>query len=118
MLVCDRCGGNYPEENARNENDLPVPELFIVCPMCRPKYPWSLLKACCDPFSYALGLRDGTIIEFHEAEIMGEWVRIEGVADQHGDCPFDDEVYGYKFPRGLDVRFEDIRWCADAPYGS
>jgi len=90
----------------------------IVCQACSRRVSPSLLKACVDPFSYAPRLADGTAIEFHEADIHGDWVTIKGMSDGHGDSPFDKKVFGHYFPRGLDVRLDAICWCADAPDGS
>lgn len=89
-----------------------------ACPECRLLYPASLIKAACDPFDYALGLNDGTIIRFSEAEFHGKWVTILGQQDGHGDHPFETEIYGFRFHRGLDIRLDTISWCADAPEGS
>lgn len=93
-------------------------------------YPPSLVKACCDPFDYALGLRDGRVIEFYTAFAHGDWVTLVGQEEWHtwtdaegnrksqatGDTP----VAGlpYACPRGVDIRVADIVWCADAPNGS
>jgi hypothetical protein len=87
------------------------------CPDCRKKYPSSLLKAVCDPFYYALGLKDGTIIEFTEANIEGDWVTLLG-QEQMGDHPLEKSLYGYRFYRGIQIRYDQIIWCADAPHGS
>lgn len=88
-----------------------------ACPTCSLELPPSLLKACGDPFAYALGLKSGTVIEFCEARITGRWVKLEGVMTG-GECPFDKLIFGHRFYRGLEVRLEDIAWCADAPDGS
>lgn len=91
-----------------------------ACDECRRKYPPSLIKACCDPFAYALGLRDGTVIRFEQASICGEfasltlhddWMRWHMPDPPHHGLP-------YPCPRGVDVRIADIVWCADAPSGS
>jgi len=108
-LVCERRFG-YPVGT--------LPEDTIICPPCARKIPRSLLKACVDPFSYALGLVDGRFIEFTEADIRGEWVNLKGQADGHGDHPLDKEMWGHRFFRGLEVRLDRIAWCADAPDGS
>lgn len=112
-ITCVICGATLPlTEDARDSMD------SFVCQACFRRVPPSLLKACFDPFDYALGLTNGAVIEFHEAEIHGDWVTITGRSDEHGDCPFDKKVFGHYFPRGLDVRLDAICWCADAPDGS
>src|SRR5712691_10511092 len=80
-----------------------TPEDF---PYGHPSYPPALAKACCDPFEYLLGLRNGMVIHFHAAtEIDGDWVHVE-----LGDCGVD---FGrYPCPRGIDVRVADIVWIA------
>lgn len=79
-------------------------------------YPPSLAKACCDPFDYALQLRDGTILHFTSAYAHGAWVNIQfGGFTDHIPPP---EMGGFSFERGVDVRVSDIVWCADAPNGS
>ncbi len=87
----------------------------IVCDRCSKNVPPSLLKACVDPFDYALGLKDGTIIRFEEAEIHGKWVTVRGTPNGYNEQPCRKEVFGHLFPRGLDLRIDDIYWCADAP---
>jgi len=74
--------------------------------------PDALLKALMDPFSYALGLKDGSVIHFHEAHIAGPgWIRLIS----------DDDKFSFhrcRCERGLEIRLSDIRWIADAPHGS
>lgn len=79
-------------------------------------YPPSLIKACRDPFDYALQLRNGPIIHFFAAYEHGEWVTLvfEPAVDIHAPTP----MGGYPFERGVNVRVADIVWCADAPNGS
>ena len=89
-----------------------------ACPKCAAKIPQSLIKACFDPFFYALGLTSGKVIEFVEADIWGEWVTLRGWSDDHGDNPFEKPFCGYMFHRGIDIRLDSIVWCADAPNGS
>lgn len=110
--VCARCGeplrtsvltiygGDWPD--------------WPVCEFCRRHCPQSLLKACIDPFSYALRLRTGDVIEFESATIHGDFVTLKNDAPEtalSGGLPF-------PCPRGVDVRLDDIVWCADAPHGS
>jgi hypothetical protein len=84
--------------------------------------PHPLSKALCDPFDYALGLRDGTVIRFHYADAFkGGWVRINVGQIYDGGFVNDKEhrtVGDWSFDRGLYVRVSDIVWIADAPQGS
>ena len=64
---------------------------------------------------YALGLRDGSIVEFEGAEAVAEgWVRLTGVKAKAGPLSQQD----FSWDRGLEVAVEDIVWAADAPHGS
>jgi hypothetical protein len=78
-------------------------------------WPPALVKARDDPFDYACGLRTGAVIRFGTCEDLGHgWVRLlpePAPADDGHDLP-------YPCPRGVDVRVDDIVWCADAPEGS
>ena len=89
----------------------------FACEDCSKKYPSSLIKALFDPFDYALGLLDGTIIRFTQASIRGDWVTLLG-SESAGDHPLETPVYGFKFYRGIQIRFDQIAWCSDAPGGS
>ena len=91
-------------------------EATVLCQPCKKQVPESLEKAACDPFNYAVGLRDGTTIEFESAVFQGEFVRLRAGS---GDSQFKDGLYGgYPMPRGIDVRVSEIIWCCDAPFGS
>jgi len=93
-----------------------------------PKLPPALEKACGDPFDYVLKLRTGEIIRFSEAEIHGDYATLT----IHGDSRFAFQHQGqplianppsvaaanFCFERDIEVRIEDIVWCADAPHGS
>ena len=78
--------------------------------------PNALSKSMSEPYDYALGLRNGTILYFSEASYQpgSEWVHLKapmpGVEKRHGYIivPFD---------HGLDVRLSEIAWVADSPYG-
>jgi pyruvate/2-oxoacid:ferredoxin oxidoreductase beta subunit len=85
------------------------------CEACCRRYPPALLKACYDPFDYALQLSTGHVIRFHEARIHGDYVTLFGDGG-----PEDQGVAGlaHGCPRGVDVRVDAIVWCADAPDGS
>jgi hypothetical protein len=77
-----------------------------------------LAKAAFDPFMYMLCLRDGTRIQFVEAEDIGDgWVRIvQGhLSDENARAALPAMP---PCPRGVDIRLSEIIWVADAPYGS
>ncbi len=115
VMICDICGVNIVG-TVIDENEPPP----FACQVCKSKYPPALLKATCDPFSYALGLRDGTVVDFKSAEIHGEWVTIKGESDHTYESDESDES-GWKrhlCPRGVDIRLSEIMWVADAPNGS
>ena len=81
------------------------------------KMPPTLDKAMKDkPFSYALALRDGSIVEFEGAVSLGDtgWVKLEGVAARSG--PLCDHEFILEY--GLEVALDDIVWVIDAPHGS
>lgn len=78
-----------------------------ACSKCERRIPHSLLKAVTDPFMYALRLRSGETLEFAEARISGDYAHL-----------IDVKGGAFPFPRGLDVRVDDIVWCADAPEDS
>lgn len=112
--TCPRCGDSYTKESDEDFGQL-------VCGECRPLFPLSLLKATADPFDYALRLRTGEEIRFSTAEIHGDYVTIGGMVEKDGERPLDAEQnpkLQHRFYRGLDIRVQDIVWCADAPDGS
>jgi hypothetical protein len=79
-----------------------------VCPLCRERYPASLIKAARYPFNYALRLTTGRILWFQKAEIHGDYATLK----------LCDNKPGYNsstFPHGIDVRINEIVWCADDP---
>ena len=81
------------------------------------RYPPSLRKATEDTFDYALRLTTGEIIRFQYAELHGDYVTLHA-----GDGPdgkgFESSALRHPCPRGIDVRVDQIVWCADAPEGS
>lgn len=83
-----------------------------------PDLPYALVKAMEDPFDYALGLRNGVIIEFSLARMdeTGHWMYLS-VDDRPYEHP---PMTGTSMPfeRGLYVRVADIVWVAQAPRGS
>ena len=75
----------------------------------------ALTKACFDPFDYALKLRTGEVIRFHEARVINaEWIHIKVMPE--------DQTVEKRIPyiaeRGMDIRIADIVWVMDAPMGS
>jgi len=123
-MVCDICGVNIVG-TVIDENESPP----FACQVCKSKYPPALLKANADQFSYVLGLRDGTVVDFESAEIHGEWITIIGVNDTSGlpgmsresdDSGLDPDTSwkGRYCLRGVDIRLSEIVWVADAPNGS
>lgn len=96
-------------------------EIDLFPPECRALreagWPDHLIKATCDPFHYAMGLRGGMVLEFESAEPQanGLFVRLhraeEGSRVGRGHFPFNTD-------RGLDVRVSEIVWVLDAPHGS
>lgn len=91
-------------------------------------------KATYDEFTYAVGMRDGTVYRCGNAEVVGEWVLLTG-----GGCwsveYYEEAVFmftpgtwpgpikdypdkGVALRRGVQVRLADIAWVADAPEGS
>lgn len=84
-------------------------------------YPPALQKACCDPFDYAMGMRNGLVFRFCEASpVSREWVFVDGIKrahEMHGvgePVPFENMT----MERGMYVRVAEIAWVADGPNGS
>src|SRR5206468_2842452 len=116
--TCPRCNDAYTQSQNANEA---AAFSELVCEDCRPMFPLSLLKATIDPFFYALRMSTGEVIHFVQATIHGDYVRIGGDTDGENQPLDNDEVNSklpHRFYRGLDVRVQDIVWCADAPDGS
>ena len=94
-------------------------EASKVCKICISKLPASLIKANFDaPFKYAMKLRDGSLVHFSAATIIGDWVHIVGTEENVQEIVFEPSDVPLTRPRGMDVRIADIMWCADAPRGS
>lgn len=85
--------------------------------------PSDLQKACEDYFEYAIGLKDGTVFYFAQADRQGGWLLLSEVrghsaralqypSEWRQECDF------FNFDRGVQVRIADIAWIADAPFGS
>lgn len=82
----------------------------------------SVLNTAIDdnPWFYAMGLRDGTVIEFVGVRYYDEngFVSLDVC---HGDTAHNIPNVGdseYNFERGVQVRVSEIAWVANAPYGS
>jgi hypothetical protein len=95
------------------------------CARCRRRLLPSLAKACeDDSFDYALKLRTGEVFYFGGAAYGGgDFITIKGITNTHGDLPGRRYPNGETscaphFPRGLDIRVDDIVWCSDAPFDS
>ena len=111
----------------RRLSDAEEPEAVTPEPPTEPSYPNpmsyppALAKACVDPFDYAMGLRNGSVLFFeHAVAVSRTWVTIMGVK-QGPPAVLDDGTPDRNnaiFGRGLDVRVSQIAWVADAPYGS
>lgn len=88
-------------------------------------WPPALAKATYDPFDYAVGLKDGTVIFFEHATSCGgnhEWVLLK-FQDMHDRTAAYQRSFNKTHgvggnDRGLEVRVSEIVWAADAPYGS
>lgn len=77
-------------------------------------WPPALVKATGDPFDHAMGLRDGSVIQFEEATVIrdGKWAHLKKPRlSKEGHSPMPLE-------RGIDVRVGEIVWVCDAPWGS
>ena len=94
--------------------------------LMRAGWPAALVKSCFDPFDYAMGLKDGTVICYRSAHVGTslEWVHLEDpevrTRDGRKACGGSYTVCGdpFTFDRGMDVRLSAIAWVCDAPWGS
>lgn len=84
--------------------------------------PHALVKASIDPFTYAVGLRDGRVIVFKSCSFDADhvFVTLKGVESHNIQAPADGykRDHSFTFERGIDIRIVDILWAADAPWGS
>ncbi len=98
----------------------------------RSGWPWPLRKAVTDAYSYALKLRDGTVVRFesadpdssglfatlHDPEVLapssGEYVVVDH-STPNGTQDFSRWLTMVSNQRGLVVRVADIVWCCDYP---
>lgn len=79
----------------------------------------ALAKAVSDPFDYACGLRDGTVVHFHYASYSegSRWIILH--PHPYGSPhPIPKTYISVGFERGLNVLLTEIAWVADAPFGS
>lgn len=111
---CPMCGAGCAAEPNSSR-------LLAACSACLEKYPADLIKACSDPFDYALRLRTGEMIFFEYATVTGgDWVLIRGIREI--EWPKEPQLtrclYPPTFERGVSVRLSEIVWIADAPHGS
>lgn len=80
-------------------------------------WPDALVKATYDdPWQYAIGLKDGSVVEFEGAwpYAGGRWVRLSNPTPTAG--PLLGAVPCWE--RGIDIEFSQIVWAVDAPHGS
>ena len=83
-----------------------------VCDLCEAKYAPALIRSVSVASSYAIGLRDGTVIEFSRATIHGRFAHLREAATTN-------TVLGkFKSDRGFDVRISDIMCATDTPHGA
>jgi len=88
-------------------------------------WPPALIKSTNDPYDYALGLKNGTVIYFEYATAFGhnhEWAVLHFQDIHSGSQAYETSFnrthqIGGK-ARGLEVRVSEILWAADAPHGS
>jgi len=84
-------------------------------------WPWPLVKSAFDPFDYAVGLRDGSVVRYEHADTTEseEWVTlIEPKIVAAGALLRGATEAGFTFERGLVVRLSEIAWASDGPVGS
>lgn len=79
----------------------------------------ALAKACLDPFDYAVKLRSGEVIRFHQAEWHGNgWLTLKGQEGIGIEPTPGSPALPFCASRGVDVRLTEILWAMDAPPGS
>lgn len=81
------------------------------CNECRIIYPWPLLKATMNNWTFYAKLVTGEVVSFAEARIKGDWVTLMDVTMVHHDSPvrLDAIILG----RGMVVQLNHIVWCSD-----
>lgn len=85
--------------------------------------PDALIKAIHDPFDYALGLKNGQVMEFTEARLCRPFVFVSGIKRTtikglEAETAANARYPSCDFDRGVDIRISEIAWVADAPHGS
>ncbi len=75
-----------------------------------------LEKACLDPFDYAVGLKNGTVIRFMAVNVISD--KVIELLDVHGAEQPPTNFLPYPVPRGVEIMVSEIAWAADAPIGS
>jgi hypothetical protein len=83
--------------------------------------PLLLIKATSQALTYALGLWDGTVFTFTEANIHGPWATLKGVRS-HSVPPLKrgkerSDAYCV-FDKVVEVRIDSIIWVTDSPWGN
>jgi hypothetical protein len=61
--------------------------------------PYTLAKACLDPFFYSVLLKDGTYIEFAFAEYVNhKWIKVQNFGDE----------------RWLEINLDEVLFCSES----
>ncbi|GAC1311016.1 MAG: hypothetical protein NVSMB19_25370 [Vulcanimicrobiaceae bacterium] len=86
-------------------------------------WPQPLVRAVTTEADYALGLRDGTIMHFHRAELVGsatvfEFVRLTRSEERGGTEKFVSTTPHVPFDVGVYVRVNEIAWIAENVFGA
>ena len=101
FLTCIACGKLHDRDSDRDSDEASN----CACRECQRKYPPSLFWAAIQVVHAAPRLRTGEVIHFSQAHIQGDFITLRYIRvqnDPHVDMPHD-----------LDVRRDDIVWCAD-----
>jgi hypothetical protein len=90
----------------------------LACSACSEKYPSALLCVLCvGSCPTTIGLRNGWIVFFEDANVEGPWITLSGIdlkANENLGVP----PLPLKFAGGLAVRFDDIIWAAQGFVGA
>jgi hypothetical protein len=84
----------------------------VTCEELEAHWPAMLVRACVDPYGYALGLRGGTVLHFAQAQLTasGNWVHLRQVKVLQGSLPTE------LLPdREIEVPVREIVWVGEAP---
>jgi len=81
------------------------------CESCRNIYPWPLLKATMNNWTFYAKLTTGELIRFPEASITGDWVTLKAptILSSGSALGLREAMLG----RGLVVQINQIAWCVD-----